>query len=135
MNMYQNIYDAAVKTKETQVWDQERGLCTYIQRNLDCGIINITSRFKHNQQFHDCLYDCFMDWSEFSGNMIFPVKPPEDAKYMDSIGVYFSEEYPNYEGEYGASRMRLLDHIIEWMSVRAANYDMSICGLEAEANE
>ena len=119
MNIYQNIYDAAVKIKETKDWDQQKGLCTYIDQNIDCSDMGEERRFTYKQQFHDCLYDCFMDWSEFSGNMIFPVKPPEDAKYMDAIGVYFSEEYPNYEGEYGASRMRLLDHIIEWMETKA----------------
>ena len=119
MNIYQNIYNAAVKIKDRTEWDEEKGLCTYIDQNLDRDDMQGTNRFVYHQKVQNTLYECFTDWSEFSGNMVFPVKPPEDAKYMDAIGVYFSEEYPNYEGEYGASRMRLLDHIIEWMGTKA----------------
>ena len=126
MNLYQEILTAATLIKDQDMKGNDReGLC-----NLIWGLIG------GNIQYHDTIKvmgDCGEDWNEFSGNRVFPI--PSHVKHMSPIDIFFSIEHPNYEGEYGEARMRYLDHVIEWMSVRAANYDMSICGMEAEAND
>lgn len=57
----------------------------------------------------DFFYGCFYTWPEFSGNRSFPVPCSNGGSPVDA---YYDMETSYWEGEYGASRVRLLDHII-----------------------
>lgn len=62
----------------------------------------------------DKKYLCFREWDSFSGLNVYPVPgwnglTPNSGFNRAQIGDFWNPEHP-----YGASRLRLLDHCIEW---------------------
>ena len=61
-------------------------------------------------------FSMFESWSEFSGDMRYPVTCPEDIHVRDPLHAaryVFMETDDLYEGEYGESRLRLALHLSE----------------------
>ena len=57
----------------------------------------------------DFFYATFQTWPEFSGHHLFPVPCPNGGSPVEA---YYDMETTYWDGAYGESRKRLLDHII-----------------------
>lgn len=76
------------------------GICNYVLGGADEGEI---------------LYRLFESWPECSGSLVYPVDAPRDSPY------HYSEAYlnlPRWTGEYGSSRIRLLNFCIRQLEAR-----------------
>lgn len=60
--------------------------------------------------FEEELYTLFKNWPEFSGDELYPVPSPSNLLSYEEAYRYFPLWYT---GEYAASRLRLLDYLIE----------------------
>lgn len=77
------------------------------------GICSNIAYYKWNSVWDDNYEDCFKDWSEFSGNISYPIDGFERSPISAYIDTSESDMW-NPEHNYGAARLRLLDHCIEW---------------------
>lgn len=94
------------------------GLCSNIQTALHkkfCKSGTVLSKF--SPIFEEHVKNLNLSWPESSGSPDIPVYVDEDGPDVSKTALaahqYFSNNYPKYEGEYGAARMRLLDYYIE----------------------
>lgn len=94
------------------------GLCSNIQtalRKKFCKSLTVLSKFSPIFEKH--VKNLNLSWPESSGCPNTPVYvdggDPDVPKMTLASQQYFSHNYPKYEGEYGAARMRLLDYYIE----------------------
>ncbi len=68
-------------------------------------------------EVRELLRDIMRCWPEFSGRMLYPVPAPK--VHSGIVYVQGKDEgwaynnLPRYTGKYGASRIRLLDYVIE----------------------
>lgn len=65
--------------------------------------------------------ELFTTWPEFTGCLTFPVPAPKGTqlgRYETLQEAAYMRARDMYSGEYGAARMRLLDHIIETLRNR-----------------
>lgn len=95
------LLDAARSIKEHGPSDPKCGLCHNIARALPEQVLRM--------QFRPLLRSLFQRWPEFSGDEDYPV-PSEDERDADEA---YNRMGSLYVGEYGASRMALLNFIIE----------------------
>lgn len=58
------------------------------------------------------LREMMEEWPEYSGRASYPVPSPEGFE-GDAVDAYIAITLPKWSGEYGDSRMRLLDWLIE----------------------
>lgn len=57
---------------------------------------------------------CMRDWVEFSGNSMYPIPGYHGKTPGTAFNVTSDQNMWNPKHVYGASRLRLLDHCIEW---------------------
>lgn len=59
---------------------------------------------------------CFTDWDEFSGDREYPVPGYGTHNAMSAYNLTDDTNMWNPDHEYGAARLRLLDHCIKWFT-------------------
>ena len=101
------VFEALQKVKDGQRDDQSAGICYNVEEILP---------FRSKWDTH--YTECFKAWTEFSGNVFYPVSSecggtPQEAFLRMSDAIMWNPEHP-----YGAARLRLLDHCINWFKER-----------------
>ena len=84
----------------------DRGICGLLECELDPELDNN----KIWQTVHATLVPYFISWPQYSGHKCYPV--PSASIYMNNEEAFYLTENL-WEGEYGALRLDLLNHIIE----------------------
>ena len=99
MKLTRKALQALQAIKEMPNKDGDSGICYYLW-----------AKFKMS---NDVLIPAFESWEHFSGDCEYPVPSPEpnvSAKYYHLE----NNDFWNPDTEYGASRLALLDHCIEY---------------------
>lgn len=100
-DLKQALLDAAYCIKENGPIDPQCGLCH--------NVLIALPEWAARMPFKPVLRSLFQRWPEFSGDEDYPV-PSEDERDADEA---YNRMGSLYVGEYGASRMALLNFIIE----------------------
>lgn len=66
----------------------------------------------------DILADGFFSWEKFSGNEVYPIPDPENECPIQAFNITTREDMWNPEHPYGALRLELLDHLIQFYGVK-----------------
>lgn len=117
-------------------WRSE-GLCfcldTFIGNNRDGR--DWEGHVSWHQAVRMARHSIFESWPERSGSTGYPVCDPRytngpdssHPRYMveDAARFAFKTTWDKYEGEYGAARIRLLNHLIDTLIQRGAKHDRS----------
>lgn len=86
------------------------------------GICNNVNGFFAEPEMHKIWGDnytrCFGDWSEFTGDLFYPVPAPPGLTPSFAFNETSDENMWNPNHLYGAARLRLLDHCINWFKER-----------------
>lgn len=91
-----------------------------IQEELDAGVRNrrglcfiiaYESECRYTIECGKLLHDYFEKWPEFSGSLAYPVPSPD--KCYSAEEYFLDRRVGKWTGEYGASRRRLLDWLIQ----------------------
>lgn len=102
------ISNALEKLKQNGPVDCDLGICA-----------NIYSYIENSQEtimWSDHRWDCFRAWGEFSGHVIYPISANRAYECSPSHAFDSTSEENMWDKNhpYGAARLRLLDHCIEW---------------------
>lgn len=87
-----------------------RGICSSVWRTVPFD-------HPHKMEVSQLLDNLFQRWPEFSGNVGYPVPHPTlaaSSAYM--MGTYGLNDVSMWRGEYGESRRRLLNWMIDELS-------------------
>lgn len=107
----------AVTGESTRLW-YGMGICS----NVD-DLWDHKTGYDYRDLYMMKMDELFTSWPEYSGCETFPVPaPPGDLDYAQ---VYHSIEN-KWVGEYGASRKRLLDYMIEQLEAEATPEQMAL---------
>ena len=93
--------DAAMDIKAGN-FDKKFGICM----NMECKVDDAVS--EECYESWRILKQAFYTWPKFSGDVQFPINDPYNE--ISAHNAYV--QLPKWEGEYGALRFELLDHII-----------------------
>lgn len=93
------ILDALICLKEEGPSDEAFGICFNLNNNM---------MFSYKKETNDFLKETMPKWSEYSGNIEYPVKHP-DMDPQDAFNIVRNL----WEDEYGDNRLALLDFLIE----------------------
>lgn len=100
------VWEALLRIKDGEIADKYFGICFSIE-----GILTDSSVWCENQ------YECYRAWSEFSGSSEYPVPhkelEPSSAYLRTGPGNMWNPDHP-----YGAARLRLLSHCVDWFKER-----------------
>lgn len=100
------VWEGLQKLKDEGPKDPEYGICA----NLPTNLIDMDSQVDWSKRRHKC----FEAWPEYSGDRIYPVP----GTGMFQPGAMYdrtsAENMWHPDKPYGAARLRLLDHCIDW---------------------
>lgn len=106
-----SIHDTLVRLRERvsagDIPSPELGICSNVLQ-----VARSMGRRDLVGDFDDWLPEAFETWPEFSGNLGYPVKfPTLEGTVTPFVGYHDTPDKWVYE--YGAARLRLLDHLID----------------------
>jgi len=98
---------------------RESGIC----RNIAVGLIKCKSKYR-TYNYRPFLQKIFQKWSEFSGDLMYPVKSLTQMYFPSFAGEFsaerkFSSTRDMYSGSYGRARIRLLKFMISELTSEA----------------
>lgn len=104
------VFEALGQVKDGKIAEYQFGICYNVEEILrNCGD---RIAWAENQD------ECFEAWPEHSGDSDYPV-PSCSELHPRSIYIRCDgDDFWNPEHPYGAARLRLLDHCIEWFKSR-----------------
>ena len=103
------VFEELERLKQHGPYRLEYGICSNVRFS---NPLSAVAWFRHQEE-------CFNSWTEFSGNLTYPVpaaqvhRRPGLAYDGGTEETMWSMEHP-----YGKSRWRLLDHCIKWFKER-----------------
>ena len=99
--------------------DPSYGICKQVTDRTLCSVGYI-----HLRDYWDCTrHSAFEDWDEFSGDLVYPVpayKQGQTAGAAYDSRLYSELPFWSRRTKHDQARWRLLDHLIQWYSERAA---------------
>jgi hypothetical protein len=87
------------------------------------GLYGLCQTLRLNQLDKELVQDIFKTWPKFTGDLTYPVPCPGGHTVVDGEVVFgakaakeaYNLAYDMYTGPYGALRLELLDHLIEFL--------------------
>lgn len=86
------------------------GICDAINQHSNWGDVKVVWR--------DLRVLCFAAWPESTGNPDYPISCEGYPTPSGAFNLIAAKDFWNPEHPYGAARLRLLDHCIEWFKAR-----------------
>lgn len=106
-------------------WPSGPGLCALIETELELYLTGSTVELQNYTMACRAVRNAMAAWPEHSGSRAYPVKPPTGYTYHGltaSPGCAYAD-LPRWHGEYGGSRMRLLNFLIRYFEERQDGQD------------
>lgn len=103
------VFEALQQVKDGRIADKYFGICHSVEDILG----------KNNDDWNKRQEACFRDWPEFSGSIEYPV--PSNNPGVRPSTAYLRTSFKdmwNPKHQYGAARLRLLDHATKWYKER-----------------
>lgn len=115
MNIYEAMLKGAIAVREGKKNPQE-GICWHLNQQILSVVPD-----RNWREYTNALNECFKTWPENENRIIWPIStttclsPADEYSQAKLTGKM-------WEGHYGETRLRLLDHIIQWSGAKHAEY-------------